>query len=124
MLEANTILEVLEKNIALPNAEFAGRAGALAAQFKAILVEKDAAAAASYLEVAVNDLFEICLEYEPIAALFSQADHASAEAALVSAGLQRPSVPNLPDIVKIKETANRYYALITQLKELTTQAKK
>jgi hypothetical protein len=125
MLDTMTILNVLEKNthsiesqLGSRWGEFSHRVEILADRFKAIADEHNPEAAAGNLEVAVNDLLEICWDYPEITFLLDQAEEVSEEIGSDSEGTMQPSVPILPDLMKIKEIANRYHNLLTKLKEI------
>jgi hypothetical protein len=134
VLDAKTILDVLEDALERdPQAikshlgsrwtEFSYRMGDLAGQFKAITSEDAPEVAASNLEVAVNDLLEVCWDYQYIGELLDQVGETSPASGPGTEGTKRPPSPDKPDIVEVKEIANRYYSLLAQLKETADQKK-
>jgi hypothetical protein len=130
MLDATTVLDILEREAQSIESrlgpqwtEFSRRVGDLTGQFKTIAGETDAQAASSYLELAVNDLLEICEDYPAVGELLDQGQGEFPALDLSSGGLMRPLPPSEANIFEVKEIANRYYSLLARLKEVADQAK-
>jgi hypothetical protein len=130
MLDSKTVLDVLESDFQAIEAqlgsqwtEFGRRGGDLADRFKAVAGKDEPKAAARALELAVNRLLKICWDYQYIGELLDQAEEASPELGPGTEGTKRPPSPDEPDIVEVKEIANRYYSLLARLKETADQKK-
>jgi hypothetical protein len=122
------ILAILEKNLQPIKsrlgpqqwAEFSRRVTDLVVRFATIASENNPQAA-SNLKLAVNDLLEICWDYEDVTTLLYQGQEAFPEPGLGGPGSMRPEPPQTPDIIEVKEIANRYYSLLARLKEMSDQ---
>jgi hypothetical protein len=134
MLDAKTVLDVMEDALEKdPQAfksrlgsqwiEFSRRVGDLAGQFKAVAGEDTPEAAVSNLELAVNDLLEVCWDYPYVAELLDQAERTSLEPGLGSGGMMIPPSSKKEPQFNPREIANRYYDLFAKLKETTDQVK-
>lgn len=130
MLDVSTVLNVLERDSQAISSqlgpkwpEFSRRVGGLAGRFKIVAGEDDPEAIASALELAVNDLLEICWDYPYVEKLLDRAEEASPEQALGIEVTKRPPLPNNGPKYNPKEIANRYYSLLARLKEVADQAK-
>ncbi len=130
MLDAKTMIEALERNyhtlergLGPQWEEFSRRAGDLADRFEFVAGEDQPKLANRSLEAAVNKLYKVCLDYPYVAALFDSTEVAPPEAE-VGVGVSRKlPTPAKQDIVKVKETANRYYSLLAGLKKAAEQTK-
>jgi len=130
MLDAKTVLDALESDFQAIEShlgpqwtEFGRRGGDLADRFKAVADESKPTAAARALESAVNKLLKICWDYQYIGELLDQVEGASPKPEPETEGTKRSPPPDEPDIVEVKEIANRYYSLLTRLKETADQKK-
>jgi hypothetical protein len=130
MPDAKTVLNVLESDFRAIEShlgpqwsDFSRRGGDLADQFKAVASKDDPKAAVRALESAVNKLLKICWDYQYIGELLDQVEEASPEPWPGTEGTKRPPPPDKPDVVEVKEIANRYYSLLTRLKETADQEK-
>jgi len=136
MLDAKSIIETLERNSqALERGlgpqweEFSRRAGDLAERFKLIAAEDRPDLASQALEAAASKLYMVCQDYPQAAALFDRAAEAPpvtrsgtrSETRLEVGVDRRVPAPAKQDIVKVKETANRYYSLLARMKKEADQ---
>lgn len=130
MVDAETVLDVLERHfqeiepgLESQWPEFSRKVGDLADRFKTIASDDKPEAATQALESAVNKLLTICWSYPHVAGLLDQAEKDSSEPELESGGNRRPPPSASPDIVKVKEIANRYCDLLAKLMETTDRTK-
>ncbi len=129
MLDNKTIIEVLETNLPsikshfgshLPG--FGSRWEELTGHFAAVAAEENPQIAASNLRLAVYKLLKICWDYEYIAKLLDQAEEIAGKPRPVSGGILRPETPDpsiIPDIIEIKEIAQRFQSLLVSLAEIS-----
>ncbi len=110
-----TLLDLLEQHaheikvgLGLKWPEFSRRAEEVASRFQAIAGQDQPAA--GDLQDAINALLDICWDDACVAGL-------------LDLGGKRPPSPQSPDVVEIKETANRYYSLLARLIETTDQTR-
>lgn len=128
MLDVSTILNVLERDSQAIRSqlgpkwpEFSRRVGGLAGRFKIAAGEDDPEVIASVLELAVNDLLEICWDYPYVETLLDRAEEDSSEPGPGIEVTKRPPLPDSGPKFSPKEIANRYYSLLTRLKKTTDQ---
>jgi hypothetical protein len=131
MLDPITILDVLESNfqsiqshLGLQWAEFGHRGAKLTEQFQAIASEDDPESAVRAIEAEVNELLKICWDYPYVANLLVQAKKAGPKYESKRGWSRLHERPKEPDMVKIKETASRYYSLLAQLKKTPAEQTK